>query len=78
MNDTLVTRACALALELRETLHALARDPEVLAMVSRHFKVVKDGPGNTVPDGPLIGEGRALPLRIWDLECELDKLMRGG
>ena len=70
--NSLERRACALALELREVLHQLARDPEVLARVRRHFKVSDHG--QVLPDGFLIREG-ALPMRIWDLHCELGNLM---
>ncbi len=64
-------RACALALELRMALIQLARDPEVVARVRRHFKVSEHG---VLPDGLLIREG-ALPMRMWDLHCEMDNLM---
>ena len=72
--NALERRACALALELRMALHQLARDPEMLARVRRHFKV-SEHDGQVLPDGFLIQEGSALPMRIWDLHCELNNLM---
>lgn len=52
----------------------LARDPEVLVRVRRHFKV-SEHDGRVLLDGCLPREG-TLPMCIWDLHRELDNLMR--